>query len=500
MTSLDRQHATADDAPGPVLAPRRQPSLALRRSRERKHAAHLWATDAAVILASVAGAAVLQAQGRALLGSPISIANTVIVAAVTAGVWLLALALFSAHEPRVMGSGTTEYKRVAHATWVAFGVLAIAFVIFGWPGFRGQLMFALPAGLLALEIARWRWRHWLRGQRVAGPYAFRTLVVGRRRDIEYVIEQLSKASDAYAVVGVVVTDGTDSSPLVVGSRIYPVIPGMETAQAARTLQTDTIVVASIPDDDPEFVRNLSWRLEGTAAELILSSRLTDIAGPRVSLSPLEGLPLIHVKIPSFEGPAHTLKRLLDIIVSTLASIVVCAVTPFIALAIRLDSRGPVFFRQRRVGRDGREFTMYKFRSMTDTAEQELAELLHDNDGSGPLFKLKADPRVTRVGRILRKYSLDELPQFFNVLKGDMSITGPRPPLPSEVRNYEGKVFRRLYIKPGITGLWQVSGRSDLSWEDSVALDLRYVENWSVTLDLMIMWRTVKVMLRPVGAY
>ena len=195
-----------------------------------------------------------------------------------------------------------------------------------------------------------------------------------------------------------------------------------------------------------------------------------------------------------------LKRALDIAVASVALIPIALITPILALLVKLDSPGPLFFSQERVGRDGRTFQIMKFRSMKTDAEQQLATLKEQNEGAGLLFKMKDDPRVTRVGRILRKLSLDELPQFWNVLIGDMSVVGPRPPLPSEVTAYDGTVFRRLYIKPGITGLWQVSGRSDLSWDESVRLDLRYVENWSVMNDLQIMWRTAKVMVRPSGAY
>ncbi|MBU4465287.1 MAG: sugar transferase, partial [Actinobacteria bacterium] len=190
----------------------------------------------------------------------------------------------------------------------------------------------------------------------------------------------------------------------------------------------------------------------------------------------------------------------DLVVSAIALLFIGLMVPFVAIAIKLDSKGPVFFRQRRIGRDGREFFMVKFRSMGVDAEARKQALMQHNEGSGPLFKMKADPRITRVGAFLRKYSIDELPQFWNVFIGDMSVVGPRPPLGDEVNEYNGTVYRRLYIKPGITGLWQVSGRSDLSWEESVRLDLSYVENWSVTNDLMIMWRTFAVMIAPTGAY
>jgi exopolysaccharide biosynthesis polyprenyl glycosylphosphotransferase len=209
---------------------------------------------------------------------------------------------------------------------------------------------------------------------------------------------------------------------------------------------------------------------------------------------------VQVKIPEFEGGVHAIKRGMDVVLSLLALVPIALIAPFVAIAIKLDSRGPVLFHQLRVGRDGRQFWMLKFRTMVADAEMRRGELLAEDEGAGPLFKVKSDPRVTRVGAVLRRFSIDELPQFFNVLRGDMSIVGPRPPLPAEVTSYDGTVSRRLYIKPGITGLWQISGRSDLSWDDSVRLDLRYVENWSIATDLMIMWRTAHVMIAPKGAY
>jgi exopolysaccharide biosynthesis polyprenyl glycosylphosphotransferase len=261
-----------------------------------------------------------------------------------------------------------------------------------------------------------------------------------------------------------------------------------------------VIVASQPNVEGNFIHTLAWQLEGTATELILASRLADVAGPRIHFRPVDGLPLIHVEIPAFEGGKHVLKRVFDAIVSATGIAIVLPLCAVIACLIAWDSPGPVFFRQERVGRDGRTFTMLKFRSMCETATEDLAGLLDRNEGSGVLFKMKNDPRVTRVGRTLRKYSLDELPQLWNILRGDMSLVGPRPPLPSEVDEYEEHVGRRLYIKPGLTGMWQVNGRSDLSWQESVRLDLYYVENWSLIGDLVILWRTLKVLTHPVGAY
>jgi exopolysaccharide biosynthesis polyprenyl glycosylphosphotransferase len=477
----------------PAASPRRQPGLELRRRRERSHARRLRLTDTAVIAAAVSAAGLFVGgdSGARYGAAPLA-------AATTAALWLVALAASGSREARVMGSGSAEYRRVANATGLTFGLLAVVFEIVSLDGLRAQVLVGLPVGLTALLATRWQWRAWLRRQRRGETLTARTLVVGRRRDIDDVMSQLRRTNHGYTVVAAAVLD--DVATDLGATPIIHATGTAEIADAARQLNADTIVLASALDDIPDFARTLAWQLEGTAAELIVSSRLTDVAGSRISVSHLEGLSLIHVQIPQFEGTAHTLKRLLDVGVSAVACVGVGLITPAVALAIKLDSPGPVFFAQRRVGRNGREFTMWKFRSMTDSAERDLLGLSSGNEGAGPLFKLRDDPRVTRVGRILRRYSLDELPQFFNVLRGDMSISGPRPPLPSEVRTYEARVFRRLYIKPGITGLWQVSGRSDLSWEDSVSLDLHYVENWSVALDLMIMWRTVKVMLRPLGAY
>ncbi|MDX2377453.1 sugar transferase [Microbacterium sp. LRZ72] len=483
-----------------IVTPRVQPGLEQRRLWERRYLRRLRITDAAVVILAVACAAVVPVlvwSPGLLAADPWFLAR---VPLLSAAAWLAILGLTHTRAPSVMGSGATEYKRVVHATGLAFGLLAIAFLIFQWEGLRTQLVFAMPLGLFALLGTRWLWRRWLVTQRRYGHYASRAIVIGSRRDVADVIDRLQKdAVLGYIVVGVATDD--DAAPLMVDGRAYETVATVSTATAvAQELGADTIIVASLPGNDPGYVKRLSWELEGTAAELVLASGLTDIAGPRLSFRPVDGLPLIHVTIPSYEGGQHLLKRALDILVAGLALLVMLPLLPLIALAIRVDSRGPVFFRQTRVGRDGREFSMLKFRSMRETRPGELEALRAQSEAAGPLFKMRDDPRVTRIGRFLRAHSIDELPQFWNVLIGDMSIVGPRPPLPIEVTDYDGTVFRRLYIKPGITGPWQVSGRSDLSWEDSVRLDLRYVENWSVMNDLMLMWRTGKVMIQPKGAY
>jgi exopolysaccharide biosynthesis polyprenyl glycosylphosphotransferase len=264
---------------------------------------------------------------------------------------------------------------------------------------------------------------------------------------------------------------------------------------------DTIAVGAWSSYSQQDLRRLGWQLEGSGADLLVAPSLTDVAGPRISFRPVSGLPLIHVEQPQFHGVRRVAKGLFDR--SVALTLLVLAAVPMLAIGVvvRATSPGPALFRQTRVGVDGRPFTMLKFRSMRADAEQQLQALQALNEASdGLLFKMREDPRVTPVGRWLRRLSLDELPQLVNVLRGEMSLVGPRPPLPSEVDRYGDDVRRRLLVKPGITGLWQVKGRSDLSWEESVRLDLYYVENWSPALDAQILWRTASAVLASRGAY
>lgn len=427
--------------------------------------------------------------------------DAAVVPAIVATAWLVALVAYHTRDARVLGLGASEYKLVVNGTALAFGMLAILFLVLRVDSAARYFIFALPIGLGVLLLDRWLWRKWLLQQREYGHYLARAIVVGHRDDVEYVIGQIATNTGAvYRVVGAAVDDAPGGR-LSVGDEEIPVVSEPDgVAAAAASVSADAVIVAGQPDEGGEFVRQLGWDLEGTPAELVLSSRLTDVAGPRIHFRPVDGLPLIHVETPTFEGGKHVLKRSVDIAFSALALVVLLPFMLVIGLIVRLDSPGPALFRQRRCGRNGDTFEMLKFRSMVETAEDDLAGLLDRNEGHGTLFKLRNDPRVTRVGRWLRKYSIDELPQLWNVLVGDMSIVGPRPPLLTEVAEYEGSVHRRLFIKPGMTGLWQISGRSDLSWEESVRLDLYYVENWSLTGDLMIMWRTAKAVVNPKGAY
>jgi len=272
------------------------------------------------------------------------------------------------------------------------------------------------------------------------------------------------------------------------------------ADVVAQYEVDTVAVLPCPELDGPTLRRLGWDLEKTQAELLLAPAVTEVVGPRVRIRPVCGLPLMHMERPELRGIRRLAKAVTDWLGAALIVFFAAPVLLTAAVAVKLTSRGPVFFKQERMGRDGQIFKMLKFRSMVAGADRMVDELADESDGNGVLFKKKDDPRVTSVGRIMRRYSLDELPQLFNVLRGEMSLVGPRPPLESEVEQYGFDMRRRFLVKPGLTGLWQVSGRSDLSWDDSVRIDIRYVENWSFTFDLMILWKTVGAVLRGSGAY
>jgi exopolysaccharide biosynthesis polyprenyl glycosylphosphotransferase len=270
-------------------------------------------------------------------------------------------------------------------------------------------------------------------------------------------------------------------------------------QVVRTMGCDAVAVTSDDATRHNYLRELAWSLEGAGVELLVDPGLVEVAGPRLHIRPLMGFPLLHVEEPHFTGWRRLVKRASDLVLTSVGLLIISPLMLCIAALVKLEDGGPVIFRQNRVGRGGELFTMLKFRSMVVDAENCKADLMARNEGNGGLFKLRDDPRITRVGKILRDFSLDELPQLFNVLTGSMSLVGPRPHLASELAQMPREAVRRSLVTPGLTGLWQVSGRSDLEGDDAVRLDLRYVENWSLTLDLLILWKTASAVLARRGA-
>ncbi|QFG24727.1 sugar transferase [Actinomadura sp. WMMB 499] len=418
-------------------------------------------------------------------------------------VWVPVLMLCRAYQPRYIGVGYEEFHRVLRAGFVFMAGIAIIAYASKTDVARGYVVMAMPLGTLLAVLARYRLRKWLHRKRWHGQYMRRVVAVGHRTSVEDLIRLLRQkryhGMDIAAVcLPPALVTGDDAVAEVEG---VPVLGDFgQTAAVADRVGADSVAVLACPELDGTALRRLAWQIERNDVELVVAPALMDVAGPRISIRPVSGLPLLHVEHPELDGGRKVLKGLFD---RTMALGGLLALSPLllaVAVLIRLTSAGPVLFRQVRVGRGGREFTVLKFRTMVQDAEARKAELLAGNDGDGVLFKMRADPRITRVGRWLRRYSLDELPQLINVVRGDMSLVGPRPPLPEEVAQYGGDVYRRLVVKPGLTGLWQVSGRSDLTWEESVRLDLRYVDNWTLVLDLQIIWKTWSAVFRGSGAY
>lgn len=429
--------------------------------------------------------------------SDLSVAYTFVSIAMIIG-WAVSLRLFGSRDPKIIGTGFVEYKRVSNATLAFFGVFAIiAFALQAQIG-RAYLLIALPLGWLLLLVSRWLWRKWLISRRRRGRLMMHALLVGDRASATHVAHQIRRDPGCgIEIVGAATEHGTDSA---LKGKIPVLGDWSQVLSVVDEARADTVILTGNHTLTPRQLRELGWGLEERKANLIVAPALTDIAGPRIHSTPVAGLPLIHVDYPEFTGVRLAMKRASDILASGLGLLILSPLLLSVGIAVRMTSTGPAFFRQERVGLHGKRFRMLKFRTMVADAEQQLSSLLDATEGNGVLFKMKNDPRITRVGRFLRRYSIDELPQLWNVFKGDMSLVGPRPPLASEVATYEKWVHRRLLVKPGITGLWQVSGRSDLSWDDSVRLDLYYVENWSLTTDLVILWRTVRAVMRTDGAY
>jgi exopolysaccharide biosynthesis polyprenyl glycosylphosphotransferase len=422
--------------------------------------------------------------------------------------WVLCLSLGRAYETRFLGGGHEEFRRVIDSAVRVTALVAVASYVTKMDVARLYVLMALLIATTLTFAGRVAGRLILLRLRAKGSCQSRVLIVGTGEDAAGLIRMAKGHPLAgWNVVGVCLNrpygrrsydrkkdDGDLGDVPIVGTFA-------DVIHAVRATEATAVAVSECPELEGSTLRQLMWDLEGTGVDVLVGSALTEVTGPRLSIRPLAGLPLLHVEEPELTGARRLLKGLTD---RSIALVMILLASPLLialGLAVRLSSRGPAIFTQTRVGRHGKTFTMFKFRSMYVDAEQRLAELQNLNErGEGLLFKMKNDPRITRVGGFLRKWSLDELPQLFNVLNGKMSLVGPRPPLPREVAQYGNDVRRRLLVKPGLTGLWQVSGRSDLPWDESVRLDLGYVENWSLAMDLVILARTIVVVLRRSGAY
>ncbi|KSZ60309.1 polyprenyl glycosylphosphotransferase [Rhodococcus pyridinivorans KG-16] len=509
MTTVDDRGVDPSDAPrgaskrAPADA---SPGTGVNRWKwQNAYVKRLYVTDALVVVLSVLLAQwvrfgyeelLLAGEGAALEYSLTS--ATIIVA------WLGALSLFRTRSRRVIGAGYDEYQRVISATIGMFGAIAIIALVANEQIARGFLAIALPVGLAGLLLTRWMWRKVIARKRARGDFQTSVLVVGGARAVRHMTRTFArKDGEGYRVVGVCVPrySGAPGDVIDVDGREITIYGDEHSVVEALKLSgADTVVVTATETLGSDGLHDLVWQLEPLDTDLVVATGVVDVAGPRIEMRPVAGLPLIHVEKPSYHGAKRSGKRIFDLAFASLALVALAPVFAVVALLIKLEDRGPIFYKAERIGLDGTPFGMVKFRSMVTNADKMVDTLLAQNEGAGPLFKMKDDPRVTRIGKVMRRFSIDELPQFLNVIRGEMSVVGPRPPLRREVEAYDGRVQRRLLVRPGVTGLWQVSGRSDLSWDESVRLDLSYVENWSMISDVLIIGKTVKAVLASDGAY
>ncbi|SHN70805.1 exopolysaccharide biosynthesis polyprenyl glycosylphosphotransferase [Geodermatophilus obscurus] len=477
-----------------------EPPAALRRPRLRRGGV-AWAgrysrvlTALEVAAAAVAGACVLGTHPDASPTTSLFWASVGLVVA-----WPVLLHATGAHAERVFGTGSDEYRAVGRAGFLLLALAGFASYAADLDLSRALVVGAVPALALGTLLGRWAARCALRGLRARGRCTKRVVVVGRGTAALELVERLRREQFAgLEVVAACVTP--DDRDRVARAAGVPVGGLDDVLTLAGHLEADTIAVTSASETASQYLRSLSWQLEGTGIELLVAPGLIEVAGPRLHIRPFEGLPLLSVEQPRFEGWQRVVKGGLDRVVAALALLLLTPALLGIAAAVKVTSPGPVLYRQERVGVNGQAFTMLKFRSMVVDADRRVDALRAQSISDGLLFKMRVDPRVTPVGRVLRRLSLDELPQLLNVLGGSMSLVGPRPPLPGEVARYDTSVSRRLLVKPGLTGLWQISGRSDLSWQESVRLDLRYVENWSLAVDLLILAKTFRAVVSSSGAY
>lgn len=460
-----------------------------------KYRGVMWLSDFVAITATVAVTFIfLFGVDSQLRGTTISygwFAPMLIVA------WLLMLEAVGSRDREVIGVGLSEYRRVLKASLYLFGALAVLSFWLQLELSRALFVTTLPIGMVALLLGRWTVRKWLMRLRSAGRAMSRTLIIGEASAVRQVMDDLRRHSDAgYLPAAVCVVKGDGS--LLDDRPALPRLPFADVTTAATSGRYGAVIVAG--GVSRQHSRDLAWSLENRPIELMFVPRVVDVAGPRLSFRSVEGLSLMHVDLPRYTGGKLVLKRAFDIVFSAVALLLLLPVLLVVAILIKLDDGGPIIFRQQRVGRFGEPFTIHKFRTMCLDAESKIDALIAANGGNALLFKLEDDPRITKIGKILRKYSIDELPQFWTSLRGGMSVVGPRPQVDREVAEYSDVHHRRLLIKPGITGLWQVSGRSELSMDEAIRLDLQYVENWSLIGDITIVLKTVGVVLRPSGAF
>ena len=457
--------------------------------------------DLVLIVASV----IIAILGRELIGfpglaSPVDVTSTLEVAGPMMMIgWVATLSLMGSYRTHIFGAGLDEYKRVINGSFVAAGVVAVGCYLTEFDLARGFFLLCFLVGVPVLVGGRFLLRCSVQRARSRGALQNRVLIAGTEGHVDEIAAVLNRETWlGYHVVGALTPSATGRD--VTASGIPLVGHSGSLAELAIEAGVDVVFLAGGAFDSSADLRRLAWDLESEDIQVVIAPSVTDVAAERVSIRPVGGMPLIHLEKPRSREAVRRMKRAFDIVGSLALIIAFAPVLVLAAYKVWRHDGGPVVFRQARVGRDGETFSCLKFRTMVTDAEALLAKL-HEMAGyEGGLFKMEDDPRITKPGQWLRRFSVDELPQLFNVLRGDMSLVGPRPPLAHEVAQYDDDVARRLRVRPGMTGLWQVSGRSDLSWSEAIRLDLYYVDNWSMVQDLTILFRTFSAVFSSRGAY
>lgn len=396
---------------------------------------------------------------------------------------------------------TIGVKIVLKSTAYLAGILALLDTLFNLPFIHPYLFISVPAGIVLISV--FRAISALAVRRIKKNRPSRLLFVGQSSDILDVMgSNFTMRFPYHQIAAFLLTDpeNKDKLPQIENSHFVSYLPDHDVAQTAKQLNCDAVWVASVTDFGNKNLRRLAWNLRGVKARLYLEPMIEGVAEARLHPMPIGPRTVLSVDSPRIRAANGWLKRVFDIVFSVTILILISPLMIATAIAIKLEDGGPVFYKSERIGKKGKPYKVWKFRSMCIDAEDKIQALIEKTGGQSLLFKMKDDPRITRVGKFIRKYSIDELPQFFNTLNGTMSVVGPRPQVQREVDEYDADMYMRLEVPPGITGLWQVSGRSNLSPQLAQALDLYYVDNWTFTLDIRIIFATLKAVLKSEGAY
>lgn len=468
-----------------------------------RYSRRLSVLDGFVVCWAIAGAYFVRFGTQASVSRSEETAYAVLSIVLVAAWWMM-LGAWGSREPKVLGTGAEEYRRLLTASMWLFASVAIVSYGLRIDTARGFVGLAFPAGILGLLVGRWLVRQHLALDRKHGRSSSRLLIIGSPQSAAHLVRSLKSAPAAGYIPVSVHLPGASAAELQMPG-LEVLVTGAQTdfesiLSAILASGVDAVAISAGASLPPSDLRRLGWELAARDIGMILAPALTDIAGPRIHTQPVAGLPLIHVSTPKLTGGKKVAKRAFDFAAAGTLLLLLSPIFVVVTILVKMSGPGPLFYSQERVGLHGTVFKMRKFRSMKANADAELLNLLKAQGSVGkPLFKVQDDPRVTAVGRLLRKFSLDELPQLFNVLGGSMSLVGPRPQRDAEVALYDDAAHRRLYVSPGMSGLWQVSGRSNLSWEESIRLDLYYVENWSLMGDLVILFKTFKAVFAGTGA-